>query len=138
MEARRLFTETRSVTGYLMQPATDDAPAEEVSAMIPRILGLLTATVLLLPAAARAIDIQEVTSPGGVEAWLVEDSSIPFVAIEIWFNGGASLDAPGKRGASYLMTGLLEEGAEDMDARAFAEAVEGWPQASSSTSSAMR
>jgi zinc protease len=66
-----------------------------------------------------------VTSPGGVEAWLVEDSSIPFVAIEIWFNGGASLDAPGKRGAIHLMTGLLEEGAEDMDARAFAEAVEG-------------
>jgi zinc protease len=31
MEARRLFTETRAVTGYLMQPATDDAPAEEVS-----------------------------------------------------------------------------------------------------------
>jgi zinc protease len=68
--------------------------------MIPRILGLLTAAILLLPGAARAIDIQEVTSPGGIEAWLVEDSSIPFVAIEIWFNGGASLDAPGKRGAT--------------------------------------
>jgi zinc protease len=93
--------------------------------MIPRILGLLAGAVLLFPAAARAIDIQEVTSPGGIEAWLVEDSSIPFVAVEIWFNGGASLDAPGKRGATYLMTGLLEEGAEDMDARAYAEAVEG-------------
>jgi zinc protease len=93
--------------------------------MIPRILGLLAGAVLLFPAAARAIDIQEVTSPGGIEAWLVEDSSIPFVAVEIWFNGGASLDAPGKRGAIHLMTGLLEEGAEDMDARAFAEAVEG-------------
>jgi len=93
--------------------------------MIPRILGVVTATILLLPGVARAIEIQEVTSPGGIEAWLVEDSSIPFVAIDIWFNGGASLDAPGKRGAIHLMTGLLEEGAEDMDARAFAEAVEG-------------
>ena len=55
----------------------------------------------------------------------MEDDSIPFVAIDIWFNGGASLDAPGKRGAIHLMTGLLEEGAGDMDARAFAEAVEG-------------
>jgi hypothetical protein len=36
------------------------------------------------------------------------------------------------------MTGLLEEGAEDMDARAFAEAVEGWPRASNSTCFAMR
>jgi hypothetical protein len=73
--------------------------------MIPRILGLLTAALLLVPGAARAIDIQEVTSPGGIDAWLVEDASIPFVAIEIWFNGGASLDAPGKRGAVHLMTG---------------------------------
>lgn len=93
--------------------------------MIPRILGVVTATILLFPGLARAIDIQEVTSPGGIEAWLVEDSSIPFVAIDIWFNGGASLDAPGKRGAIHLMTGLLEEGAEDMDAQAFAERVEG-------------
>jgi hypothetical protein len=49
-EARRLFTETRSVTGYLMQPAIETT-AQEVTPMIPRILGLLTATVLLFPAA---------------------------------------------------------------------------------------
>lgn len=93
--------------------------------MTPRIFALLTAALLLVPGLARAIDIQEVTSPGGIEAWLVEDSSIPFVAIDIWFNGGASLDAPGKRGSVFLMSGLLNEGAEDMDARAFAEAAEG-------------
>ncbi|MEM8823349.1 MAG: pitrilysin family protein, partial [Pseudomonadota bacterium] len=37
---------------------------------------------------------------------------------------GASLDLPGKRGATHLMTALLEEGAADRDARAFAEATE--------------
>lgn len=73
-------------------------------------------------AAHAEIDIQQVTSPGGVKAWLVEEPSIPFVALEIRFRGGASLDAPGERGATNLMVGLLEEGAEDMDARAFAEA----------------
>lgn len=71
------------------------------------------------------IDIQEVTSPGGIKAWLVEEPSIPFVALELRFKGGASLDAPGKRGAVNLMTALLEEGAGDLDARGFAEAVEG-------------
>ena len=76
-----------------------------------------------LPARAE-IAIQEVTSPGGITAWLVEEHSIPFTALEIRFRGGASLDAPGKRGAINLMTGLLEEGAGDMDARAFAEATE--------------
>ncbi|SMX38351.1 M16 family metallopeptidase [Maliponia aquimaris] len=75
-------------------------------------------------AAHAEINIQEVTSPGGIKAWLVEEPSIPFVALEIRFRGGASLDAPGKRGATNLMVGLLEEGAEGMDARAFAQARE--------------
>lgn len=91
--------------------------------MIRSFLSALALTVLAaLP--ARAIDIQEVTSPGGIAAWLVEDHTIPFVAVEIAFRGGASVDAPGKRGAIHLMTGLLEEGAGDRDAVAFAQAME--------------
>ncbi|MEJ2035305.1 MAG: insulinase family protein, partial [Maritimibacter sp.] len=77
--------------------------------------------IAVLPARAD-VDIQEVTSPGGLHAWLVEEHSIPFTALELRFRGGASLDLPGKRGATELMTSLLEEGAGDMDARAFAEA----------------
>lgn len=92
--------------------------------MIARTFGLVTAAFFALPAQAD-IDIQPVTSPGGINAWLVEDDSIPFVSLEIWFLGGASLDEDGKRGATYLMNGLLDEGAGDMDARAYAEAVEG-------------
>lgn len=75
-------------------------------------------------AARAAVEIQEVVSPGGITAWLVEEHSIPFTALEIRFRGGSALDEPGKRGATYLMTGLIEEGAGDMDARAFAEARE--------------
>lgn len=92
--------------------------------MIARIAAALTALVLALPAAAN-IEIEEVTSPGGIEAWLVEDPSIPFVALEFWFMGGAALDPADRRGATYLMTGLLEEGAAGMDAQEYAEAVEG-------------
>ncbi len=84
---------------------------------------LFVAATLLAALPARAdLDIKEVTSPGGITAWLVEDHGIPFVSLEIVFEGGTSLDAPGKRGATNLMTGLLEEGAADMDSRAFAEA----------------
>ena len=86
-------------------------------------VALVLSALAGLPARA-GIAIQEVTSPGGITAWLVEEHSIPFTALEIRFRGGASLDAPGKRGAINLMTGLLEEGAGDMDARAFAEATE--------------
>ncbi len=69
---------------------------------------------------ARAeINIQEVTSPGGINAWVVEEPSIPFIALEIRFRGGATLDLPGKRGATNLMTALLEEGSGDMSAQEF-------------------
>lgn len=86
---------------------------------------ILTVALVFAAVTARAeIAIQEVTSPGGFKAWLVEEPSIPFVALEIRFRGGASLDAPGKRGATNLMVGLLEEGAGELDARGFAEATE--------------
>ena len=72
--------------------------------------------IAVVPARAQ-VPIQEVTSPGGISAWLVEEHSIPFVALELRFRGGTSLDLPGKRGATNLMAGLLEEGAADMDSR---------------------
>ena len=71
-----------------------------------------------------AVEIQEVTTPGGLDAWLVEERSIPFLALELRFQGGASLDATSKRGATNLMTALLEEGAGDLDAQAFTVATE--------------
>lgn len=85
------------------------------------ILACLVLPGLALPAQAE-LKIQEVTSPGGITAWLVEDHNIPFTALEIQFRGGSSLDQPGKRGAVNLMTALLEEGAGEMDSVAFAEA----------------
>jgi len=89
------------------------------------IRAVLTAALLALAALpARAIDIRETTSPGGIRAWLVEDHSIPFTALSLVFRGGASVDAPGQRGAVNLMTGLLEEGAAGRGATAFTEAVE--------------
>jgi zinc protease len=88
---------------------------------------LVAAAVVALAAAlpARAaIDITPVTSPGGIDAWMVEEHAIPMVALELRFEGGASLDAEGKRGAIHLMTALLEEGAGEMDAQDFSIAVE--------------
>ncbi|WP_439150023.1 M16 family metallopeptidase [Sulfitobacter sp.] len=90
-----------------------------------RLFYALALTLLAAFPARAEVNIQQVTSPGGLTAWLVEEHSIPFVALDVRFRGGASLDAPGKRGAINLMTGLLEEGAGDMDARAFAREAEG-------------
>lgn len=86
--------------------------------LIPAAFLLLT---LALPARA-ALDIQTVTSPGGITAWLVSEPSIPFTALEIRFRGGASLDPEGKEGAVNLMTALIEEGTGDLDSQGFAAA----------------
>jgi len=87
--------------------------------MIRAVFAALLAVAL--PAQAE-IPIKEVTSPGGITAWLVEDHNIPFTALEIQFKGGTSLEAPEKRGVINLMTATLEEGAGEMDSRGFAEA----------------
>jgi zinc protease len=65
------------------------------------------------------VEIKTITSAGGINAWVVEEPSIPFTALEIRVRGGASLDEPGKRGAINLMMALIEEGSGDMDAQAF-------------------
>ena len=67
--------------------------------------------------------IQTVTSPSGIEAWLVEDHNLPLMAIEFAFMDGAAQDPPGKAGALNLIAGLLDEGAGDMDAEAFQNAL---------------
>lgn len=89
------------------------------AAAAPALALLLAATPL-----RAEIDITPVTSPGGIEAWLVEEPSIPFVAIEIFFEGGAVLDPQGAEGAVALMTALLSEGAGELDAQGFAAATE--------------
>lgn len=88
--------------------------------MILRLAALLLALVATPLRAETAI--QEVTSPGGLKAWLVQDPNIPFTALELHFKGGTSLDPAGKRGAVNLMTALIEEGAGDLDAQGFAKA----------------
>jgi zinc protease len=86
---------------------------------------IITFCLSLVASSALAdIEIKQVTSPGGINAWVVEEPSIPFVALEIRFRGSASLDLPGKRGATNLMTGLLEEGAGEMTAQEFQTARE--------------
>ncbi|MCB1366279.1 MAG: insulinase family protein [Rhodobacteraceae bacterium] len=89
-----------------------------------RILTLAAFLILAALPVRADQNIQIVTSPGGVTAWLVEEHSIPFIALEIRFRGGTSLDLPGKEGATYMMAGLLEEGAGELDAEAFLKARE--------------
>jgi zinc protease len=75
----------------------------------------------LPPLAARAVEIQEVTSDSGVTAWLVEDYTVPLIAIRFAFEGGSTQDPKGKEGLANLMTTLFDEGAGELDSDAFQE-----------------
>ncbi|MCF3931884.1 insulinase family protein [Acuticoccus sp. M5D2P5] len=73
---------------------------------------------------ASAIDIQEVTTPKGVSAWLVSDDTVPVVAVDIAFkNAGSSQDPAEKAGRANLLAATLDEGAGDLDSVAFQNAL---------------
>jgi zinc protease len=74
---------------------------------------------------ARALTVDEVVSAKGVRAWLVEEHSVPLVAIRFAFEGGAAQDPTGKEGLAAMMSDLLTESAGALSAEAFKERLSG-------------
>lgn len=71
-------------------------------------------------ARATLLDIQEVKSPGGITAWLVEDHSVPVIAFEYAFGGaGSAQDPQDKQGLARMVSNTMDEGAGELDAQAF-------------------
>jgi zinc protease len=77
------------------------------------VASLFLIILLVAPISARAVDIESVTSPGGITAWLIEDHSNPLISLSFGFKGGASEDPVGKEGLATFVSGLLDEGAGD-------------------------
>ena len=73
---------------------------------------------------ANAMKIQTVKSPGGIEAWLVEEHAVPMMAMRFAFDGGSSQDPAGKEGVANFVTAMLDEGAGDLVSRDFQERME--------------
>ncbi|MEM9717018.1 MAG: pitrilysin family protein [Pseudomonadota bacterium] len=88
-----------------------------------RALSFVVSFLVAIPAFAQ-VKVDTVTSPNGIMAWHVEEPSIPFIAIDIAFRGGDSMDPEGKFGAVEFVMAMLEEGTGDLDAVAFAQAQE--------------
>jgi zinc protease len=93
-------------------------------------LGALAATAVLgalnlAPTPARAAtNIQRVVSPGGIEAWFVQDATVPLVAIQFAFTGGSAQDPADKPGVANFAASMLDEGAGDLDSKAYHERLE--------------
>ncbi|MBV8827323.1 MAG: insulinase family protein [Hyphomicrobiales bacterium] len=86
----------------------------------------LFALVLLALAAgpAGATAIERVISPGGIEAWLVRQPSVPLVAMDFAMVGGANEDPADKAGVAHLVASTIDEGAGDLDAAAYHKRLE--------------
>ncbi|MEQ9519725.1 MAG: pitrilysin family protein [Parvibaculum sp.] len=81
-------------------------------------------SVLLVARAEAAVTIQEVTSPGGITAWLVEEHALPLIVLDASWSGGTLQDPEGKEGLAYMMSALLDEGAGDLDSQSFQSRLE--------------
>ena len=68
-----------------------------------------------------ATKIQHLISPGGIEAWFVQDATVPLIAMEYAFGGGAAQDPPEKPGVANMVASLIDEGSGDLDSRSFHE-----------------
>ncbi|MEJ2228677.1 MAG: insulinase family protein, partial [Alphaproteobacteria bacterium] len=73
---------------------------------------------------AQAMKIQKVVSPKGIEAWLVEDHTLPLIAMQFGFRGGCAQDITGKAGLAYFVSGMMNEGAGDIKSQEFQEKLE--------------
>ena len=71
-----------------------------------------------------AVNVRTLVTPRGLKAWLVESYAVPVVSMEFAMRGGAAQDPPTKSGLGMLLTGLLDEGAGDLDSQAFQQALD--------------
>src|SRR5258707_4277562 len=105
-----------------------DETRGEVYVTYPRTVGRSVASVVAacltmaapMPSHAAA-RIQHLISPGGIEAWFVQDATVPLIAMEYAFVGGATQDPAGKSGVGNMVAGLLDEGSGDLDSKTFHE-----------------
>ncbi len=99
---------------------TFPAPHFWKSRRTARIFVAFIVALMLLPVSlARAVNIQTVTSPGGIRALLVEDYTVPLIALSMSFKGGSTQDPVGKEGLANLMSSLLDEGAGEIKSKEF-------------------
>jgi zinc protease len=99
-----------------------------VSPLAPGRIRLLAAAALAtalaaLAAPAQATKIERIVSPGGIEAWVVREPS-PLIAVEFAFSGGAAQDPADKPGVASFAADMWDDGAGDLDAKAFQERLE--------------
>ena len=89
-----------------------------------RLLALLSVCLVAVFAAqAQAANIQAVDLGKNAEVWFAEDHTVPIIAFNISMPAGSAYDPGGKAGLATFTGAMMDEGAGDMDSKAFHEAL---------------
>ncbi len=94
-----------------------------------RLLAALALTLLAAPAlclmapSARAASIQNIDLGKRAEVWFAEDHTVPIVAFNISLPAGSAYDPAGKAGLAAFTGAMIDEGAGNLDSKAFHEAL---------------
>ena len=88
------------------------------------VLSFFWFAALISPAQAKdkILDIQEIKTDAGLSLWLVEDHTIPVIALHFAFeNAGSAGESAEKQGLARLASNTMDEGAGELDSQAFQE-----------------
>ncbi len=72
-------------------------------------------------ASRHGVPVTRIVSPGGIEAWLVSDSTVPMIVMRAYWRGGSAIEPEAQAGVTSVMTDMLTQGAGSLDANAFKE-----------------
>lgn len=89
------------------------------SRLFAAVLLLCAVAPILVSAEASARSVQQITSNGGIKAWLVEEHGVPLIALQLAFVSGSVQDPQDKPGLTQLVAKMLDEGAGDLTAQDF-------------------
>jgi zinc protease len=122
MAGQEAFGDRLSDQGYHAE-ARGEAFVTHHSTFTRTTLALIASLAITLAAApaSAATKIQHLISPGGIEAWFVQDATVPLIAMEYAFGGGATQDPADKPGVANMVASLIDEGSGDLDSKTFHE-----------------
>src|SRR5581483_6845952 len=106
------------------QAAGGDGLLDSGRCKMKRLLALLSfCLVAVFAARAQAANIQAVDLGKNAEVWFAEDHTVPIIAFNISMPAGSAYDPAGKAGLATFAGAMMDEGAGDMDSKAFHEAL---------------
>jgi zinc protease len=85
------------------------------------VIGLLLFFGMQAKAAnGKLLPIKDITTPGGISVWLVEDHSLLIISMQFLFlDSGTALDPQDKQGLARMLSNTMDEGAGELDSQAF-------------------